>query len=225
MKPYVTQETLAAHTEKWLAKIAHVNRKRWDLRNEKSALLVVDMQRYFLDSKADHFSCGGQAILPNVIRLIESFRKANRPVIFTRHAHDAELLEDDVMNAWWGEVIVDGTPEAEIVNELSPKPNELIIDKNRYSAFYKTELDKHLETLGIQDIVIAGIKTNLCCESTARDAYYRSYRTFIPADGTGTGSDEMHVASLLNLAYGFSSVVTTDEILSQFLLSDNILFH
>ena len=57
--------------------------------------------------------------------------------------------------------------------------------------------------------------TNLCCESTARDAYYRDYRVFFPADGTGSVSEEMHVASLLNLAFGFACVTTTDAIAAQ----------
>ena len=57
--------------------------------------------------------------------------------------------------------------------------------------------------------------TNLCCESTARDAYYRDYRVFFPADGTGSISEEMHVASLLNLAFGFAYVTTADAIAAQ----------
>ena len=60
---------------------------------------------------------------------------------------------------------------------------------------------------------MSGIMTNLCCESTARDAYYRDYRVFFPADATGSVTEEMHLASLLNLAYGFAQVTTAATIL------------
>jgi nicotinamidase-related amidase len=64
----------------------------------------------------------------------------------------------------------------------------------------------------VEDVVVCGIMTNLCCESTARDAYYRDYRVFVPADGTGSIDEELHVASLMNLAFGFASVTTAGAI-------------
>jgi nicotinamidase-related amidase len=66
----------------------------------------------------------------------------------------------------------------------------------------------------VEDVVIGGIMTNLCCESTARDAYYRDYRVFFPADGTGSITEEMHVASLLNLAFGFSWVTDVNALVA-----------
>ena len=65
-----------------------------------------------------------------------------------------------------------------------------------------------------EDLVITGIMTNMCCESTARDAYYRDYRVFFPADGTGSINEEMHLASLLNLSFGFAHITTADEIIN-----------
>ena len=215
MKPYVTRENLTEKTDEWLGKIAHVNPHRWDIRISGSALLVVDMQDYFLDTASSRFSVGGFAVLPNVIRLIRAFRSFGRPVIFTQHQHDGDDLDNDVMQAWWGEVILAGTKEAELCPDIIPDKNEPVIRKKRYSAFFETELETRLIEREITDIVIAGLKTNLCCESTARDAYYRNYRLFVPADATGTGSEEMHLASLLNLAYGFASVVRTDKIIEQ----------
>ena len=72
-----------------------------------------------------------------------------------------------------------------------------------------------LRCLRVEDVVISGVMTNLCCESTARDAYFRDYRVFFPADGTGSISEEMHLASLLNLAFGFAYVTTGDAIAAQ----------
>jgi isochorismate hydrolase len=69
--------------------------------------------------------------------------------------------------------------------------------------------------LKVEDLVVSGIMTNLCCESTARDAYYRDYWVFFPADGTGSVTEEMHLASLLNLAFGFAYVCSTGEVIEQ----------
>jgi nicotinamidase-related amidase len=113
---------------------------------------------------------------------------------------------------WWRGKCVEGSPESEIHPSIAPRPNEKVVYKHRYSAFYNTDLETVLRCLKVEDLVIAGVMTNMCCESTARDAYYRDYRVFLPADGTGTINEEMHLASLLNLSYGFALVTTSDEI-------------
>lgn len=107
---------------------------------------------------------------------------------------------------------VEGTPESEIHNKLNPQPKEKVILKHRYTAFYNTDLETILRCLKVEDLIITGIMTNMCCESTARDAYYRDYRVFFLADATGSINEEMHLASLLNLAFGFAYIKTTENI-------------
>lgn len=69
-----------------------------------------------------------------------------------------------------------------------------------------------LRCLGVSDVIITGVMTNLCCESTARDAYFRDYRVFFVMDGTGTVDEELHLATLKNLAFGFAYVTDTEQI-------------
>lgn len=216
MEPYVTQDTLASRTPVWLERIAAFNTHEMSLAVAEAALLVIDMQEFFLDPKSKTFTCGGLAVLPNVKRMISAFREADRPVIFTRHVHHPDLLDAGIMAWWWNGMCVEGTPESEVHSEVAPLPGEKVVLKHRYSAFYNTDLETVLRCIGVKDLVITGIMTNICCESTARDAYYRDYRIFLPADGTGSINEEMHVASLLNLAYGFSCVTTVDLILKRF---------
>jgi len=215
MQPYVTRENLTEKTPKWLSKIKPFNVHEMKLNLDKSALLVIDMQNFFLDPHSPTYTCGSTAILPNVKRLIEAFRRAGRPVIYTRHMHHPNKIDLGIMGWWWRGVCVEGTSESEIFREIAPLPNEKVIEKHRYSAFYNTDLETILRCMKIEDLVISGIMTNLCCESTARDAYFRDYRVFFPADATGAVCEEMHVASLLNLAYGFSWITTTDTIIEQ----------
>jgi len=217
MKSYVTTESIEARARLWLEKVAPFNQHQMHRRKEKAALLVVDMQRYFLDPASPTFTCGGLAILPMLKRLIGAFREASRPVIYTRHVHHPNRLDAGIMEWWWQGMCLEGSPESEVQSDIAPMSNEKVILKHRYSAFYNTDLETVLRCLKIEDLVISGIMTNMCCESTARDAYYRDYRVFFLADGTGSINEEMHMASLLNLSFGFAFVTTADVAIGQLL--------
>ena len=215
MEPYVTVENIELKTQAWLRQIQPFNQHEMQLNVASSALLVVDMQRFFLDADSPTFTCGGLAILPKVKSLLGTFRRAGRPVIFSQHVHHPGDLDSGIMGWWWEGKCLEGNPESEIHPELAPLPGEKVVPKHRYSAFYNTDLETVLRCLKIEDLVIAGVMTNMCCESTARDAYYRDYRVFLPADGSGSINEEMHLASLLNLAFGFAYVTTCDAITAQ----------
>jgi nicotinamidase-related amidase len=215
MEYYVTPDSLQAKTNVWLAKIAPFNQHQMELNRERSALLVTDMQEFFLDPASPTFTCGGPAILPTVKGLIAAFRAAARPVIYTRHVHHPDRLDAGIMGWWWEGMCLEGSPESEVHREIAPSPGDKVILKHRYSAFYNTDLETVLRCLKIEDLVISGVMTNMCCESTARDAYFRDYRVFFLADGTGSINEEMHVASLLNLSLGFAYVTTADEVTQQ----------
>jgi nicotinamidase-related amidase len=212
---YVTPHSLAEKTRAWLEQVSPFNRLDLTLNKDRSALLVVDMQGYFLDPSAGAYTEGGPAILPNVKSLLQAFRAARRPVIFTRHVHHPGLIDAGIMAWWWDGMCLEGSPESEIDPELAPLPGEKVIFKHRYSAFYNTDLETILRVLRVEDLVITGVMTNMCCETTARDAYQRDYRVFFPADASGSTTEDFHLASLLNLSYGFAQITTTASILGQ----------
>jgi isochorismate hydrolase len=167
----------------------------------KTALLVIDMQRCF--------SGIAQSIFGNVMALIDACRSVGVPVIFTRHGHRNPKEDGGMLAKWWGDLISYGSSEWELIDGLKPENSELLIDKTRYSAFHETELDEWLQRTGMEELIITGVMTNCCCETTARDAFVRDYRVFFVADATATVNDELHLASLKNLAYGFAHIVTT----------------
>ena len=97
MDYYTQPETIASQGRQWLEKIAPFNTHRMQLNPSKSALLVVDMQRFFLDPASPSFTCGGLAILPTLERLVKAFRDSSLPVIYTRHVHHPGLLDAGIM--------------------------------------------------------------------------------------------------------------------------------
>ena len=146
---------------------------------------------------------------------MSAFREADRPVIFARHAHHPSGTDMDIMGWWCQGKCLEGSEKSAIHPELASLPGEKVVFKHRYPAFYNADLETVLRSLNVEDLVVSGIMTMLCCKSTARDAYFRDYRVFIPADGTGTVNEEMHLASLLNLAFEFVFVTTVDSLIAQ----------
>jgi len=215
MKCYVTAKNLSTKTREWLKQIEPFNLHSTKLKTGKSALLVIDMQNIFLDPSAPLFTCGGLAIIPQLKQLIEKFRAAKRPVIYTCHVHHPDFIDGGLTAKWWPKVPIEGLPESEIHKELAPKKGEKIVYKHRYSAFYNTDLETVLRSSGIEDLVIAGVMTNVCCESTARDAFFRDFRVFFPADGNGSLTEEQHVGTLRNLAFAFAYVNTCEKVMSE----------
>ncbi|MBP1704454.1 MAG: nicotinamidase 2-like [Chloroflexi bacterium] len=215
VESHVTVDNITQKAASWLDHIRPYNVHEMQLNVARSALLVIDMQLFFLDEASPSYTAGGPAIIPLVKRLVEAFRRAGRPVVFSRHVHHPDDLDSGIMGWWWKGKCLEGSPESEIHPELAPRAGEKVVFKHRYSAFYNTDLETVLRCLKVEDLVITGVMTNMCCESTARDAYFRDYRVFLPADATGSINEEMQLASLMNLALGFAFVTTSDMIEAQ----------
>lgn len=215
MNPFVTRQNLGEKAKQWLDQIAPFNTHNWELDTAKTALMVIDMQRFFVEPGSPLSLEHGNVIIPTVKKLIEGFRKTGLPVIYTRHVHHPDGSDAGNLGWWWDGMIIDGSPESEITAELAPLPGEKIIFKHRYSSFLGTDLDTVLRGKGIKDIVISGVMTNLCCETTAREAFMRDYRVIFLADATGAATEEMHLATLVNLAFGFARIVLAGDILHE----------
>jgi nicotinamidase-related amidase len=203
---YVRQEDLDRKLEEWLAQIARYDRPWIDLDPAHAVLLVVDLQRAFTDPRFESFLPAVEAILPRVNRLVAAFHAAGRPVLFTRHAHPREE-SGSAMERWWKELLREGTEEAELDPRLDRRPGDPVVTKRRYDAFFDTPLEKLLRRRGAKGIVLAGVMTNLCCETTARSAFVRDFDVFFVADGTAAVNEAFHRGSLANLAMGFARVV------------------
>ncbi|MBE0518197.1 MAG: isochorismatase family protein [Thermoplasmata archaeon] len=178
----------------------------------KSALLIIDMQKFFLESSSHAYIPLAEPIIENVQRLLRAYRSASNPIVFTRHA----LCQGEsagAMGRWWGDVVYDEQERSQIIPQLAPQSDEVVLRKTRYNAFVGTDLESILCKWGITSVVITGVMTHLCCETTARDAFVRDFDVYFVIDATATKSEDLHIASLKTLADGFAIPVKTDEVI------------
>jgi len=175
----------------------------------QSALLVLDMQLYFSEPSSHAWVPGAAAILPGIQSLIHAFRELNLPVIFTRHLNTP--ADAGRMSSWWRELLTAGNPLSQITPLLDTSGSP-VIDKSQYDAFHGTNL---AESLPVLQLVICGLMTHLCCETTARSAFMHGFEVFFCLDGTATYREDFHRASLLNLSHGFATLVLVNEILGR----------
>jgi isochorismate hydrolase len=191
----------------------HNQNRKTVFRPQTSALFVIDMQQFFCTPASHAYFKDSTKIIPNIHQLITVYRQQSLPVIFTRYA----LLRTEspgAMGRWWNDVLYDDNDFSNVIAQLQPLPDELVIRKTQYSAFFKTDLDQTLKKLKVTNILITGVLTHLCCETTARDAFMRNYDVFFATDATASDKQVLHDASLRTLSDGFATLVTTNEVLS-----------
>jgi isochorismate hydrolase len=208
---YYALETIDLQAEKFLQLVKPLReRRKWTLYRNNVALLTLDMQRYFLDESSHAHVPSGKAIIPKLRKLQDEFLKRNLTVVQTRHLNTPE--DAGQMGKWWKEIIVASNPLSQIVDELSSDKIPVIC-KTQYDAFWNTNLEEILRSRGVQQVVIAGVMTHLCCETTARSAFIRGFEVFFTVDGTATYNKDFHLSTLLNLSHGFAIPVLIREVI------------
>ncbi|KAK9091282.1 hypothetical protein Sjap_024459 [Stephania japonica] len=168
---------------------------------KSAVLLVIDAQ--------NHFSSITKPILQPLKTTINLCRTVSIPIIFTRHSNTPND-DCDVLGEWWNnDLIIDGTEEAELMPEIVElmREEDKVVEKSTYSAFRGTGLEEWLVERGVKEVVVTGVMTNLCCETTARDAFVRGFRVFFSTDATATEVVELHEATIMNMAFGFAYLV------------------
>lgn len=190
-------------------------RRQWPLfAGQRPALVVVDMQRDYLDPGAPIEVQNARKVIGVIGRLIEAFHRAGLPVVHVITIHrldrtDWELHERDAGVSH----CLEGTPGAEIVPELRPAQEDHLVIKKRYSSFHGTELELLLRGLGVGALVICGVTTECCVRSTAMDAYARDFRLVVPSDATESFSDQTRDVSLRDISACVGPVPAASQII------------
>ncbi len=194
----------------WKQELQGLRGLRKPAQPKKLALLVIDMQKYFCQENAPAYSPRFEAIIPKVQKLIDTFEKAGYPVFATRYYSSSP---HDPVVRWWNTELPRESEWFDIDGRLK-LGNATILDKNLYGTFSSTDIDGKLRDAGCDAVVICGVMTDLCCETTAREAFQEGYDVLFAADGTATGSDLLQIGTLATLAHGFAYIIDTDNIIT-----------
>ncbi|MBW2735516.1 MAG: isochorismatase family protein [Deltaproteobacteria bacterium] len=185
--PYVTSASLDDRLRAWQASLDAHSRPRPLPPLEESALLVMDVQRYFSDPNSHAYLPALQAVLPRILALVT------------------------LMQKWWRGSIYEG-PLAELAEPLDAHEPDLHLKKQTYSAFEGTCLASWLRKHSCESVVIVGVMTHLCVETSARHAFVLGFEPVIVADATAADDEAHHLGALRNLSHGFAPVTTSAEI-------------
>jgi ureidoacrylate peracid hydrolase len=193
----------------------------------RTALIVVDLQNGFMMPGVAHALCdAAREIVPNVNRIAEAVRGTGGKVFWIKNTHDESCLTS------WSHFHEDltrperrpariasmsaGTTGHELWADLVVKPEDEIVQKTRFSAFIQgsSDLEARLRAQGFDTLIITGTVTNVCCESTARDAMMLNFRTIMVTDGNAANSDAEHNASLIAFYLTFGDIMDTDMLVT-----------
>jgi ureidoacrylate peracid hydrolase len=195
-------------------------KERWDPR--WSCLLVVDVQNDFVSPKGSCAQRGDDvsaaiAMVPRLIRLIEEARRVFLPIVFVKTTHSEwtdtpswifrKSQQKDLKTCR------EGSWGAEFYEGISPLPEERVVIKHRYSAFINTDLNTVLKAKQIQSALVTGVATNVCVETTARDAYMFDYYVTMVEDCAAAYDPKLHENTLENIRRHFGLVASSEEII------------
>lgn len=202
----------------------------------KSAVVVVDMQNAFaskgglLDLAGYDVSKPAAAVVSAINSILEAARRKGVQIVYLQTGYKPDLSNGGgdaspnprketalcLMRArpeLRGKLLVEGTWDFQIVDELKPEPNDLVVLKTRYSGFAGTTLDANLRVRGIRYLFFVGIATNVCVESTLRDAYFNEYWPILVTDGAlQAGPAAAHEATIFNVESFFGWTVTAEQL-------------
>ena len=194
----------------------------------RTALVVVDMQNYFV---AEGFAAEvpeARDIVPNINRMAKALRAAGGTVVWVQTTavgalqqwgnHHKHMLTPDRVHKRLAQ-LDESHDGFKIYPRLEALPGDLRVKKVKYSAFIagSSDIAAQLKALGIETLLITGTVTNVCCESTARDAMMCNFKTLMVTDGNAAATDEEHAASLNNFLVFFGDVMRTDEAIARLL--------
>jgi isochorismate hydrolase len=174
------------------------------------ALLVVDMQNYFLDPDEHAFIPSATVVTPNIISIMKACKHHKIPIILSRHLNTDE--DAGMMGVRWHELLKENDPRSQI-NEKISGVGGAMLEKSQFDAFFQTDLEQQLRDAGVKQLIICGVMTNMCCETTARSAFVKGFDVVMPVDATAAYNYEFHLATFLNLAYMFSRPIKTKTLI------------
>jgi nicotinamidase-related amidase len=186
-----------------------------ELTADSTALVVVDMQNGFCKPDGSLYAPGSESVIDPVTSLVDRAHDSGVRVVFTRDVHPSEQFDgahyyDEFER--WGEHVVEGSWEAELVEELDVREDDHVVEKHTYDAFHETELDGWLSARGVDDLVICGTLANVCVLHTAGSAGLRDYRPVLVEDCIGAIEDDHREYALEHADWLFGEVAASGDV-------------
>jgi nicotinamidase-related amidase len=182
---------------------------------DSTAVIVVDMQNGFCHPDGSLYAPGSEDAIEPCAALVGRAREAGGSVVFTRDVHPPEQFEDahyyDEFDRW-GEHVLEDSWEAQVIDELSPTDDDLVVVKHTYDAFYQTDLEGWLDAHGVDDLVICGTLANVCVLQTAGSAGLRDYRPVLVEDAVGCIEEAHREYALEHADFLFGEVTPREDV-------------
>jgi len=191
----------------------------FDFDPDRTALLIVDMNRAFVGKGAPLEVPRAVEILPRIKSLLETCRKRGMPVIHVSHAFRKDGRDRGYMYEFWPVLkqgaLEEGAPGTEIHPDIAPVAGESVITKHRYNAWFGTDLDIVVRNLKVDTLIICGTTTDRCTGLTAYEAFMRDYKVVFPDDANATFQDEVHRGMIISLDMGCAMIMHTADLVKR----------
>lgn len=189
-----------------------------NLNLKKSCLLIIDMEYGFLDKNSPLFVNNGPRIVKNIKKILESFRKKNLPIIFVKREHrksgvDIDKVRLEILNKN-SNILCENDKSSEIIKDLKPLKNEIVVIKRRWSAFFGTELEILLKRLKIENLIVTGVQTPNCIRATVYDALSLEYDVIVISDATASSNKKIQKNNLIDMENMGVKIISTEEIIN-----------
>ena len=188
------------------------NKVNWSFEPERAALLIHDMQEYFVNFWGEN-SDMMQQVVANIAKLRAYCKEHNIPVYYTAQPKEQSDEDRALLNDMWGPGLTRSPEQQRIVAELAPDEADTVLVKWRYSAFHRSPLEQMLKETGRNQLLITGVYAHIGCMTTATDAFMRDIKPFFIADALADFTRDEHLMSLNYVAGLSGRVVMTDELL------------
>ncbi|MDC9615645.1 isochorismatase family protein [Xenorhabdus khoisanae] len=190
------------------------NKVNWPLDGKRAALLIHDMQNYFLNFwQADSLLV--KQVINNIVQLKNMCKKQGIPVFYTAQPNHQSDTERGLLNDMWGAGLNQHPEQQSITDALTPESDDVVLTKWRYSAFQRSDFEQQLKDMGRDQLIISGIYAHIGCMTTATDAFMRDIQPFFVADALADFSHDEHIMALRYVAGRSGRVLTTETLLNE----------
>lgn len=190
---------------------AHRTEETMSLTPGHTAVLVIDMLNDFCMPGGAMVLPGYEALLPPQRTVLDAARGAGPVVVHVTDAHRPDVRQDREFIKRTPHCI-EGTWGAQIIDELTPETNDLVVTKRRFSGFFNTDLDLTLKDMQVETVIAMGVVTNICVRSTVHDAFFHGYQVVVPEDCVAATGPREQASSLYDIGTHFGIVSTAEAV-------------